>query len=64
MGGWTPLVEVDSGGRSESEQAKEIDEQEWRSAVLIALGGIADQLCLLNARIEEAFETNIEETDT
>lgn len=61
---WKPLVEVDSGNKSESEQIKELSEQEWRQKMIVVLCGIDRQLYLLNARFEEAFETAIEETDT
>ena len=60
---WTPLFEVDSGSKSESEQAKEKAEIEFRSAILVSLSGINRSLQLLNARFEEAHETHIESND-
>ncbi|MBV1929894.1 MAG: hypothetical protein KUG81_10345 [Gammaproteobacteria bacterium] len=60
---WTPLVEVDSGNKSESEQLKELSDAEFRHAMLANMSAIDNQLRLLNARIEEAFETHIEESD-
>lgn len=42
---------------------EQIDEQEFRVALLVALTSIEDQLRLMNARIEEAYETEIERAD-
>ena len=60
---WSPIIEIDSGNKSESEQAKEISQLEYRRGVLANLSSINQQLCLLSARFEDAFETHIEETD-
>jgi hypothetical protein len=60
---WTPLIEIDSGGKSASEQQKEIDATELQKKILITLNAIQSELRLLNARFEEAFETDIEERD-
>ncbi len=60
---WTPIVEVDSGNASESEEQKHIDEQEFRQALLATLSSIDHELHLLNARFEEAFETEFEGGD-
>ena len=58
---WKPLF--DDGLGSESEQIKEISQIEYRRGVLANLNSINQQLCLLNARFEDAFETHIEEAD-
>ncbi len=63
MSGWTPLVAVDTGSKSESEQAKEISGQEWRQKVIALLCSIESELKLLNARTEEGLETHIEASD-
>jgi len=66
MGGdvsWTPLFEIDKGNVSESEQLKELNEIEFRNSLLSTLCAINHQLCLLNDRFEEVFETEIEGTD-
>lgn len=60
---WAPLFELDSGNRSESQQAELISEQEFRNKLLSVMGNVCDELRLMNARIEEAFETHIEDTD-
>lgn len=60
---WTPIFQIDKGNTSESEQLKELTELEYRNAVLVSFSEINQQLHLLNARIEEAFNTLIEETD-
>lgn len=60
---WTPIVETDTGNASKGEQQKEIDEQEFRRALLTWLGSIDQQLRLLNERFEEAFETEVEGGD-
>ncbi len=61
--GWGPLVEVDTGNASEDEKQKEITELEFRRALLTHQSSINQELRLLNARFEEAFETDIEGVD-
>ena len=60
---WSPIIEIDSGNKSGLEKEKEIDEAEFRRAVLVGIGSICQQLRLLNARFEDALETHIEEAD-
>lgn len=60
---WTPLIEIDSGNKSASEQEKELTELEFKRKLLSTLGAIESELKLLNARFEEAFETHIEGHD-
>ena len=60
---FTPIIDVDTGNKSESEQKKELIEIDDRGSLLVVLGSIDNQLRLLNARFEEAFETQIEEAD-
>lgn len=60
---WTPLVEVDLGNKSESEQLKDLDELNFKNTVVNLLEGIHHELRLLNARFEEAFETQVCEED-
>ena len=56
---WTPLIETQDSNQDEMD----ISEAKFRSSILIALSSINSQLCLLNARFEEAFETTIEGED-
>lgn len=60
---WTPIFQIDQGNTSESEQLKELSEVEYRNKVLSSFSEISLQLRLLNARIEEAFATHLEEMD-
>ena len=57
--GWSPIVQTDTGNVSEGEEQKQISEQEFRQALLAMLSSIDQELHLLNARFEEAFETEI-----
>ena len=59
----TPLFEVDSSNKSESEQDKETDAIILNNMILIQLGAVICELKLLNARIEEAFDTRIKAAD-
>lgn len=61
--GWGPLIEIDAGNASEDEKQKEIGEQEYRKAVIVTLSSIDQELHLLNARFEEAFETGLDGSD-
>lgn len=60
---WTPIIEVDTGNASEGERQKEISEQEFRQATIGLLSSVNDELHLLNARFEEAFETHLDGSD-
>lgn len=60
---WSPIIETDTGNKSEGEEQKQISEQEFRQALLATLSSIDQELHLLNARFEEAFETEIEGGD-
>lgn len=61
--GFVPAIAVTGTPLSEDQIADKIDEQEYRRQTLAAFDAITHQLCLLNARIEEAFETDIQEVD-
>ena len=54
-----PLFGIDSSGKSEAEQNKETDSVILNNMILLQLGSIFCELQLMNARIEEAFETHI-----
>ena len=60
---WTPIFDIDGSNLSESEKERLIDERTFRTAILAEVGAINQELCLLNARFEETFETHIESTD-
>ena len=60
---WTPIFDVSTGDKSASETDKETTELEFRTALLSILDSIHKKLCLIDARIEEANETGIEEAD-
>lgn len=57
---WRPLTD-DTG--SSSAQQKEYDQQVWQQKMLVNLESICSALDLLNARLEENFETGIEDYD-
>ncbi len=64
MTGFFPVTaDVDASETEEEKDALLFDEASFRRALLVSQGAILKQLCLLNARIEEAFETTIEDRD-
>ena len=61
--GFFPVDQASPDTQTETERLDELKELEFRTAMLASLGSIAQQLCLLNARFEETFETQIEGID-
>ena len=57
---WKPFIK-NTGDAVEF--TKEISEVEFRSTVIAMLSAINTQVCLLNMRAEEAFDTHITEVD-
>lgn len=60
---WTPMLQVDNSSPSLSETIKQLHELQFRSSITSALDSINKNLILLNSRVEEAFETDIEVDD-
>jgi len=60
---WKPFVEPLGSPLDPVMNSREFTELVFRKGVLNALQGINDELRLLNARIEEAFQTTIEGGD-
>lgn len=61
--GFFPVEGVSPDTQTEMEKLKEAKELEFRTALLGGISAIEHQLCLLNARFEETFETQIEGID-
>ena len=61
--GFYPVDEASADTQTEAEKLKEQKELEFRSQILATLASLNHQLCLLNARFEETFETQIEGID-
>lgn len=60
---WKPFIEPLGVPTDPIEDTHDFGELVFRRAMLAGLEGISDELRLLNARIEEAFNTKIEEGD-
>lgn len=60
---WTPIFNIDTSNLSESEKQQALDDREFRQDLLSNLTLINNNLLLLNARFEEAFQTDINEND-
>lgn len=60
---WTPIFDIDNSNLSQSEKEILADERSFRRNLLAEVDAVNQELCLLNARFEEAFETHIESTD-
>ena len=64
MSGFYPVTaDKDASVTEEEKDSLLFDEASFRRAQLVTLSAIEKQLCLLNARFEEAFETTIEDWD-
>ena len=61
--GWSPIYQVDTGSKSASESLKEQRQLENQLEMIAILNGIREELQLLSARFEEAYETDINASD-
>ncbi len=64
MTGFFPVTaDIEASVTEDEKDEISFEEASFRRALLVSQGAILKQLCLLNARIEEAFETTIEDRD-